>query len=131
MGSALAAKNIPRQRETPLQTGCGGQRFLGILGTDTGLPQARIKAMTGYNCPRSAVGACPAGEGQVPTWISDHYIDADFRRMTKSQLDPLAQFLAKNWFMYSWLTEPQRQVVLSFTRTFCANAEFWFSPEIE
>lgn len=44
--------------------------------------------------------------------------------------DPIAHFLAENWFMYTWLTEEQRNVVLNFTRTFCDASEFWFAPEI-
>lgn len=51
--------------------------------------------------------------------------------MTTHPQDPIAGFLNHNWFMYPFLTAQQREVVLRFTRGFCASTEFWFSPGIE
>jgi len=45
--------------------------------------------------------------------------------------DPIDDFLASNWYIHPYLTAPQRAVVLAFTRTFCANTTFVFSPQVE
>ncbi|SRR5690606_23268903 len=42
----------------------------------------------------------------------------------------MAGFLADNWYIYPWLTPRQREVVLAFSRTFCANTRFVFSPGV-
>lgn len=43
----------------------------------------------------------------------------------------IRDYLSRHWYMYQWLTGPQREIVLDFTEGFCAHAEFFFSPAID
>lgn len=51
--------------------------------------------------------------------------------MTLIEHNAVGEFLSHNWFMYPFLSQNQRTVVLDFIQGFCARTEFFFSPEVE